>query len=274
MTSSVPYVLGTGTDELERLDRQHRIWRNEAQASWARAGFGPGQRLLDLGCGPGFAALDLAELVGPGGSVLALDNAEPYLAHLRQQASARSLPQVTTLACDLHTEAASALLEPDCCDGIWCRWVAMFLHDPQPLFDLIVRALRPGGRLVLHEYIQWDTFALVPGGEAVGRFVQRCVAHWQANGGDPHIARRLPAALEGRGLRLLEARSLQACEPASGAKALWLQDFLRSYSPQLAAAGLWSANDQHQLEQELARSRQQASLWITPTLVELIWEQP
>lgn len=274
MTSPAPYVLGTGTDELERLDRQHQIWRNDALAGWARAGFGPGQRLLDLGCGPGFAALDLAELVGPGGSVLALDNAEPYLAHLRQQASARSLPWLTTQACDLNARAAGALLEPDCCDGIWCRWVAMFLRDPQPLIDLIVRALRPGGRLVLHEYIQWDTFALVPGGEAVGLFVQRCIAHWQANGGDPHIARRLPALLEDRGLRLREARSLQACEPASGAKALWLQDFLRSYSPQLAAAGVWTANDQHQLEQELARSQQQASLWITPTLVELIWEQP
>jgi len=274
MTSSATYVLGTSTGELERLDRQHRVWRDEAHAGWARAGFGPGQRLLDLGCGPGFAALDLAELVGSGGSVLALDNAEPYLAHLRQQASARRLPQLSTMACDLNAEAATAPVGSDGHDGIWCRWVAMFLRDPEPLIALIARALRPGGRLVLQEYIQWDTFALVPGGEAVGRFVQRCITYWQASGGDPHIARRLPALLESRGLRLLEARSLQACEPASGAKALWLQDFLRSYSPQLSAAGVWSAQDQNQLEQELVRSHHQASLWVTPTLVEMIWERP
>jgi hypothetical protein len=38
----------------------------------------------------------------------------------------------------------------------------MFLKDLNPLLDLITRALRPGGTLILHEYGQWDTFALYP----------------------------------------------------------------------------------------------------------------
>jgi hypothetical protein len=99
----------------------------------------------------------------------------------------------------------------------------MFLNDPEALVQLIAQTLRPGGRLVLHEYVQWDTFALIPGGEAVARFVQRCIGHWQASGGDPHIARRLPTLLERHGLRLVQARSLQACERGDGAKALWLR---------------------------------------------------
>jgi len=277
MTASASYVLGTSPDELERLGRQHQIWRDDTLAGWRRAGFGPGQQILDLGCGPGFATLDLAAVVGEGGRVLAIDSAEGYLSHLQHQANDRRLPQVQTLALNLNadhpTHALPPLISPGTWDGAWCRWVAMFLEEPEALVRLVARALRPGGRLVLHEYIQWDTFALIPGGQAVARFVQRCISHWQANGGDPHIARRLPALLERHGLGLVQARSLQACERGDGAKALWLQDFLRCYSPQLAAAGLWSAHDQGQLEAELQPALRSASLWVTPSLVEMIWER-
>lgn len=285
MTADDTYVLGTSAEELARLGRQHQIWREDTLTGWHCAGFGPGQRILDLGCGPGFAALDLAAVVGRGGTVLAIDNAEPYLTHLRQQADAHRLPQLATLSWDLNAAHASTddgaenpglwppPLNPGTWDGAWCRWVAMFLNDPEALVRLIARALRPGGRLVLHEYIQWDTFALVPGGEAVARFVQRCIGLWQANGGDPHIARQLPTLLERHGLRLVQARSLQACERGDGPKALWLQDFLRCYAPQLAAAGLWSAQDQRQLDAELEPARRTASLWVTPSLVEMIWER-
>ena len=51
------YVLGTHSAELERLGRQHRFWRQECRSGLQRAGFGPGDRLLDLGCGPGFCSL-------------------------------------------------------------------------------------------------------------------------------------------------------------------------------------------------------------------------
>ena len=70
--SEASYVLGSHAIERERLERQHAIWRDAMLSSWDRAGFGPGQRLLDLGCGPGFASCELAERVGPAGQVLAM----------------------------------------------------------------------------------------------------------------------------------------------------------------------------------------------------------
>ena len=277
-TAADTYVLGTAEAELQRLGRQHSIWRSDTRSAWDRAGFGRGQRLLDLGCGPGFAALDLAERVGPGGTVLAIDNAPPYLQHLQQQARSHRLGQLRTLTLDLGQRHGAALLESaiGCArwDGAWCRWLAMFLPDPEPLVALTARALRPGGRLVLHEYLQWDTFALHPRGEGLERFVQCCIRHWRANGGDPHIARRLPSLLAAHGLQLVSARSLMACEPSTGPKARWLQDFLRSYPRQLAAAGLWSPADQRLLQADLEHAGQHPSLWVTPALVEQIWERP
>ena len=67
------YVLGTHDDEIVRLGLQHRVWRARTHDAWRRAGFTIGQTLLDVGCGPGYASLDLAELVGPTGRVVAID---------------------------------------------------------------------------------------------------------------------------------------------------------------------------------------------------------
>src|SRR5687768_13096919 len=85
------YVLGTDGAELERLGLQHQLWLAQAAAAWERAGFRRGSRILDVGCGPGFATIDLAERIGPTGEVLAVDISPRFLAHLEQLAKARSL---------------------------------------------------------------------------------------------------------------------------------------------------------------------------------------
>lgn len=267
------YVLGSHGEELARLERQHNTWQAAMQAGWQRAGFAAGQRLLDLGCGPGLASLELAELVGPAGRVLAIDSARAFLAHLAAEQQRRQLHQLTVLEHNLAEPLAGGLGAGPW-DGAWCRWLAMFLPRLEPMLDLLVQALRPGGRLVLHEYVRWDTFSLHPRGPALATFVQRCIALWREHGGDPDVAGRLPALLEARGFRLLESRSLMACTPADQPEARWLQDFLTSYPEQLRAAGRWSTAEQAALEDELRWARDHTSLWVTPALVEQIWELP
>lgn len=58
------YLLGTGDDEIERLGLQHSVWRPHAARTWNSSGFRQGQTIIDVGCGPGFASLDLADVVG------------------------------------------------------------------------------------------------------------------------------------------------------------------------------------------------------------------
>jgi SAM-dependent methyltransferase len=266
------YVLGSHGSEQARLQRQHAIWQEAMHQGWQRAGFGPNQRLLDLGCGPGFASLELAELVGSQGRVLAIDNAPAFLTLLRQQAQQGHLPQLDVLDHNLAEPLLNGIT-PGSWDGAWCRWLAMFLPRLDPLLDLLTQALRPGGKLVMHEYLRWDTFSLHPRGEVLSRFVQRCIQHWRGHGGDPDVAQRLPGLLEERGFRLLHSTSLMACSGANQPKARWLQDFLSSYPDQLSAAGLWDGTDQSALEEELRWAGSHASLWTTPALVELVWQR-
>ena len=155
------YVLGTHSAELQRLGRQHTFWRQECRSGLQRAGFGPGDRLLDLGCGPGFCSLELAELVGPSGQVLGLDLSPDYIEHLKQLADQQNLRQLRGIAADLAEP--QRLPNAGHWDGAWCRWLWMFLPKLEPLLDGLSSALRPGGRLVLQEYIRWDSFSLRPG---------------------------------------------------------------------------------------------------------------
>ena len=93
MASSKDYVLGTHDEEIERLGLQHRVWQQRAFEGWRSAGIGPGQTVLDVGCGPGYAALDLAELVGASGGLWPSTN--PNDSSARWTRSVASVPPTT-----------------------------------------------------------------------------------------------------------------------------------------------------------------------------------
>ena len=73
------YVLGTHDEELARLGLQHRVWRPVVLDCWQKAGITVGKRVLDVGAGPGYATVDLAEIVGPTGEVVALERSANFV---------------------------------------------------------------------------------------------------------------------------------------------------------------------------------------------------
>jgi len=261
-----PYVLGTHGEELERLRFQHKLWRPLAEAAWDRAGLTAGERVLDLGAGPGFAALDLACRVGPTGQVLALEHSPAYVVAGQRLAVEAGLTHLELRQHDLLRDP----LPREGFDLAWMRWVAMFLADLEPLLTQLPLALRPGGRLVLHEYVQWDSFGLHPHGAAIHRFGQAVQRSFRQAGGDPDVNRRLPSLLAARGFHIDALEPLPVLGREGSLAAQWMQRFVMVYAHQLQAQGLWSAADQAEALAEIeAAAEDPGSFWMGPTVLEL-----
>ena len=261
-----PYVLGTHGEELERLRFQHELWRPLAEAAWDRAGLTAGERVLDLGAGPGFAALDLARRVGPTGQVLALEHSPAYVVAGQRLAVEAGLTHLELRQHDLLRDP----LPREGFDLAWMRWVAMFLADLEPLLTQLPLALRPGGRLVLHEYVQWDSFGLHPHGAAIHRFGQAVQRSFRQAGGDPDVNRRLPSLLAARGFHIDALEPLPVLGREGSLAAQWMQRFVMVYAHQLQAQGLWSGADQAEALAEIeAAAEDPGSFWMGPTVLEL-----
>jgi ubiquinone/menaquinone biosynthesis C-methylase UbiE len=105
----------------------------------------PGERVLELACGPGGTGLAAAELVAPDGHVVLSDIAAEMTAIASQRAAALRLNNVTTRVLDLEQIDA-----PDgSYDVVLCREGLMLVPDPARAAREIRRVLRPGGRLAL-----------------------------------------------------------------------------------------------------------------------------
>ena len=260
------YLLGTHSEELERLRFQHELWRPLAREAWKRAGLTTGMRVLDVGAGPGFAAIDLARAVGASGRVLGLELSADYVAAGQAMANREGLPQLELRQHNLLSDAWPA----EHFDLAWCRWVAMFLVDLEPLLSGLEQSLREGGQLVLHEYVHWDSFGLHPGGRAVARFGKACQRSFREAGGDPDVNRRLPSLLASRGWRIEELRPLPAAGGSQSMTGRWMQRVVEVYGERLQALGLWSSSDAAEADREIrAAATDPGSFWVGPTVLEL-----
>jgi SAM-dependent methyltransferase len=203
-TNEGDYILGTGDVEIERLGLQHRVWRPHVLEAWRRAGITTGSRVVDVGAGPGYATVDLAEIVGPTGEIVAVERSGRFLRHARAACEARWLEQVR-----IHEQDVMAgPLPATGFDAAWCRWVACFVESPAKLVERIGDALRPGGVVVFHEYGDYGTWRLAPHRPAMERFVQQVMASWRATGGEPDVGLELPTLLRAAGFQVTDVRPL------------------------------------------------------------------
>ena len=191
MATERDYVLGTHDEEISRLGLQHRVWRPVALDCWQRAGITVGSRVLDLGAGPGYAAVDLAEIVGPMGKIVALERSSNFVRALQERCRARDLGNVQIHELDLMTDS----LPEGPYDFSWCRWVASFVTDPALFVQKLGRVMRTGSVAIFHEYAHYLTWRFVPRLPNQERFAQEVKASWAAAGGKADIGLDLPIYL-------------------------------------------------------------------------------
>jgi SAM-dependent methyltransferase len=267
VASAGDYVLGTADEEIERLGVQHMVWRPRALDAWHRAGFNIGQELLDIGCGPGYASMDLADLVGSSGLVIALDRSPRFLQALERKRLARGIRQIETREVDLD----SGELPRVEADGAWCRWLLSFVKRPRELLARIRGALRPGGVLVLHEYFDYGAWRLMPRSPEFVDFVRTVMESWRADGGEPNIVLMIPSWLAELGFELKSIRPI--LDVASPASLIWRwpKTFFQSGLGRLVQLGqLTGARAQTMAGDFAAREAAPHTLMITPAVLEII----
>jgi SAM-dependent methyltransferase len=188
----VDYSLGVDDAERARLLAQCAIHRTEAGLLLDRIGVRPGDRALDLGCGP-LGVLDLlAERIGPGGRVVGLDREARYLAIARQELDVRGLGAVELCAGD----ATATDLPAGSFDLVHERLVLNNVPDPEAVITEMARLTRPGGHVALQD-VDWMTWTCLPEHADWDRLLDVAGRSWS---GDVRIGRRLAALLRAAGL--------------------------------------------------------------------------
>jgi SAM-dependent methyltransferase len=265
------YVLGTGDAELARLGFQHQVWAAPTAGAWERAGFRPGAELLDVGCGPGYATFDLADLVGPTGRVLGVDVSERFIGYLDAERRRRGIEQIETRVEDLE-----ALSLPEASvDGAFARWVLCFVRDPRAVVERVARALRPGGAFAVMDYCHYEGFMVAPRGEAIPRVIGAVARSFRQHGGNPDVGGEVPALMHGAGLEVRTLRPLVRLARPDTALWAWPATFFANYLPSLVEQGEITETERAAFWVEWEeRARSPDAFLFSPPMVEVIGVKP
>lgn len=264
------YVLGTHDAELARLGLQHRVWRPAVLDCWQRAGITVGKRVLDVGAGPGYATVDLAEIVESTGEVVALERSANFVHAMKETLRARSFANVKVHELDLMTDD----LPKGDYDFAWCRWVLSFVSDPSLLIKKLGAVMPKGSLSIFHEYGHYESWRFFPPLPMQEKFREHVIATWRESGGEPDGARALPALLSTNGFHIRSVTPHIFCLRPRDHMWQWPATFIDVYLPRLQEMGRLDQPFADQVRAELAAAEKNPNAFmITPLVLEIVAEK-
>ncbi len=189
----------------ERLRLLSRVMWPSTLSLLQSVGIAPGMRCLDLGCGGGDVAFELARMVGPAGSVTAVDMDQIKIAAAEREALALGLTSIEFRVINVNESDLDAGF-----DLAHARFLLSHLEDPGRALAKMRDALRPGGMLAVAD-IDFAGHICDPECAAFQRYVQLYTETVKCRGGDANIGRRLPKLLIEAGF---EGVQMKVAQPA------------------------------------------------------------
>jgi SAM-dependent methyltransferase len=187
------YVIRGGAEGMARLDTLARVMWPTTQHLLHQVGITPGMRCLDLGCGGGHVALEIARLVGPEGQVVGIDMDATKLQFAQQRAEQQSLKV------EFHRGNVYDFGDEGRYDLVYARFLLTHLHQPADAVQRMVRALRPSGIMIVEDIEIAAAFAY-PRCAALERHIEWYQAVVHRRGGDPNIGPKLASLLRDGGV--------------------------------------------------------------------------
>ncbi len=150
-----------------------------------------GATILDVGCGTGQDAQDLARAVGPHGRVIGVDKSETMLQEARARAAQTGLPVEYVLA-----DATRLPFADNSFDGCQASRVLGHLRQPEQALAEMVRVARPGARIVAAD-ADFDLIVVETPDRALTRKVVHAACDQMEQG---WIGRQMPRLFQQAGL--------------------------------------------------------------------------
>lgn len=199
----------------ESVLRSHR-WRTAANsAAYLLPHLATGDRLLDVGSGPGTITADLAERVSPG-RVTALEVTDEAADLTRAELDRRAIEHATVKVGDVH-----ALPFGDgTFDVVHAHQVLQHVADPVLALREMARVTRPGGLVAVRDS-DYHGFVWSPESPAIDRWLELYDAAARRNGGEPDAGRMLLGWALDAGLTDVTATSSTWCFADIDDRAWW-----------------------------------------------------
>jgi ubiquinone/menaquinone biosynthesis C-methylase UbiE len=204
--------------------RSHR-WRTaENSAAYLIPWLKTGDRLLDVGVGPGTITVDFAERLAEG-SVVGIDSAPAAVTATRTLAAQRDLSNLRLSVGDIYEmEFAEASF-----DVVHAHQVLQHLADPIAALREMRRVCVPGG-LVAARDADYAAMTWYPHHAALTRWLELYREVARANGGEPNAGRRLLSWAHAAGLDQVTASASSWCFATPEDLAWWSETWAERLS--------------------------------------------
>ena len=111
-----------------------------------------GDTAMDLGCGPGFFTLPMAELVGPSGTVIGVDLQQEMLARVKAKlAKARERTSMAEVVLHQCSEVDLGLDDSIRADFVLAYYMVHETPDQNSFFQQVRKVVKPTGRILIVE---------------------------------------------------------------------------------------------------------------------------
>jgi SAM-dependent methyltransferase len=159
-----------------------------------------GERILDLGCGLALLARLMARAAGARGRVIGVEREPAQIAGARRLARAAGEDGLVEVRRGDALEPPLRRSEWGTFDVVHARFLLEHLPDPDAVVRVMLRAARPGGRIVLADD-DHDILRLHPEPAGFRALWRAYIRVFERNGNDPYVGRRLVRLLAAAGAR-------------------------------------------------------------------------
>lgn len=206
MSASInDYIIEGGTEGKSRLNILAEVLHSHTKSMLQQRGIADGMSVLDVGCGGGHVALLLANLVGDGGHITAIDVDTEVIALAEQDAKTAGVNNISFKAINTYD-----INYDDKFDAAYARFLLSHLKKPIDALLKMKQSVKTGGKIIVED-VQFSGHFCYPRRDAFDRYVNYYTQAANYKRADPEIGPKLVALFKEVGLTNVGFDTVQPC---------------------------------------------------------------